>query len=55
MQDGEFRKRFEEAQLRHAHCSIATLEIEKPLVLHLLEPYAAMELGTGGLNSFRTH
>ena len=55
MGNDEFRKCFNESQLRLTHCSIATIEIENPLVLHLFEPYAAMELGTGELNSFRTH
>jgi len=34
---------------------VAYVEVDNPLVLHVFEPYAALELGTGGWNTFETH
>jgi len=55
MTDEAFRALFEDSQRRLEQCSIATVEIDNPVELHLFEVYAAMELGTGEFNSFRTH
>ena len=51
----EFRTLFEDSQRRLEKCSIGTVEIDNAVELHLFEVYAAMELGTGEFNSFRTH
>jgi hypothetical protein len=50
-----FRALFNDSQKRLEHCSIATVEIYNAVELHLFEVYAAMELGTGEFNTFRTH
>jgi hypothetical protein len=55
MTDAAFRALFEDSQRRLENCSIATVEIDNPVELHLFEVYAAMELGTGEFNTFRTH
>lgn len=55
MTDAAFRALFEDSQKRLEQCSIATVEIDNAVELHLFEVYAAMELGTGELNTFRTH
>lgn len=55
MNDGPFRALFEDSQRRLEKCNIATVEISNAVELHLFEVYAAMELGTGEFNTFRTH
>jgi len=55
MADAAFRGLFENSQSRLEECSIATVEIDNAVELHLFEVYAAMELGTGEFNTFRTH
>lgn len=55
MTDAAFRALFEDSQRRLEQCSIATVEIGNAVELHLFEVYAAMELGTGEFNTFRTH
>ena len=55
MNDGPFRALFEDSQRRLERCNIATVEISNAVELHLFEVYAAMELGTGEFNTFRTH
>lgn len=55
MKDAAFRALFEDSQRRLEQCTIATVEIDNPAELHLFEVYAAMELGTGEFNTFRTH
>ena len=55
MTDAAFRALFEDSQRRLKQCSIATVEIENPVELHLFKIYAAMGLGTGEFNTFRTH
>lgn len=55
MSDSAFRALFENSQRRLEQCSIASVEINNSVELHLFEVYAAMELGTGELNTFRTH
>ena len=55
MTDAAFRSLFEDSQRRLEQCEIATVEIKNSVELHLFEVYAAMELGTGEFNTFRTH
>lgn len=55
MNDPAFRALFDDSQRRLEQCAIATVEISNPVELHLFEVYAAMEIGTGELNTFRTH
>ena len=55
MTDAAFRALFEDSQRRLEQCTIATVEINNAVELHLFEVYAAMELGTGEFNTFRTH
>lgn len=55
MNDGAFRALFDDSQRRLEQCNIATVEISNSVELHLFEVYAAMELGTGEFNTFRTH
>ncbi|MDZ7832810.1 MAG: hypothetical protein U5L07_13730 [Desulfobacterales bacterium] len=55
MADLKFRSLFENSQRRLEQCSIAVIEIENSVELHLFEVYASMELGTGEFNTFRTH
>ncbi|MCF8112013.1 MAG: hypothetical protein K9J85_11055 [Desulfobacteraceae bacterium] len=55
MKNDKFRTLFEESKRRQEKCTIATVEIENPVELHLFEVYAAMKLGTGEFNTFRTH
>ena len=55
MKNGDFRTLFEKSQKRLESCSVATVEISNAVELHLFEVYAAMELGTGEWNSFKTH
>jgi len=55
MADLKFRSLFEDSQKRIEQCSIAVVEIENSVELHLFEVYASMELKTGEFNTFRTH
>lgn len=55
MNNTAFRDLFDDSQRRLEQCSIATVEISNAVKLHLFEVYAAMELGTGEFNTFRTH
>lgn len=55
MTDAAFRSLFEDSQRRLEQCMIATVEIDNAVELHIFETYAAMELGTGEFNTFRTH
>jgi len=55
MTDAAFRTLFEDSQRRLEQCTVATVEITNAVELHLFEVYAAMELGTGEFNTFRTH
>jgi hypothetical protein len=55
MSDPEFRSLFEDSQRRLEKCSIAAVEINNSVELHLFEVYASMKFGTGEFNTFRTH
>lgn len=55
MKNAAFRALFNNSQRRLEQCSIATVEIDNAIELHLFEVYAAMEFGTGEFNTFRTH
>jgi hypothetical protein len=55
MMDQNFRRAFEEARGLLRTCSVAFVEINNPLELHLFETYCAMELDTCSWNTFKTH
>lgn len=55
MNDPEFRREFDRARDEIRSFSVSYVEIDNPLVLHIFEPYAALELGTGEWNTFETH
>lgn len=55
MQDERMAQLFMDAKAKLATMSVATVQIECPVELCLFEVYAAMRLGTGVHNSFRTH
>ncbi|OGU23755.1 MAG: hypothetical protein A2580_17890 [Hydrogenophilales bacterium RIFOXYD1_FULL_62_11] len=55
MDDGGFLERFKDQQRRLSAMDVAFVQIDCDLELYLFEVYAAMQLGTGALNSFRTH
>ncbi len=55
MEDPEFKREFGRARETIRAFDVAYVEIDNPLVLHVFEPYAALELGTGEWNTFETH
>jgi DNA-binding TFAR19-related protein (PDSD5 family) len=55
MKDAAFQTAFDNARERLRRMSVAFIEIQNALELHLFELYCAMELGTGEWNTFRTH
>ncbi len=55
MERPSFRRAFEEAKERLLRMSVAFIDIENPVELHLFEVYCAMQLDTARWNSFRTH
>ena len=55
MSDPRFRREFDTAQLSLRRATVAFVQIDNPLELHLFEPFAAMELDTRAWNTFRTH
>ena len=55
MEDAAFRAAFEKAKERLKRMSVAFIDIQNPLELHLFEAYCAMALDTSEWNTFRTH
>jgi hypothetical protein len=55
MRDERFRAVFLAARGRLCGMAVAFVEVENDLELYLFEVYAAMRLGTGTWNTFRTH
>ena len=55
MADPDFKREFDRAREKIRSLDVAYVEIDNPLVLHVFEPYAALELGTGEWNTFETH
>lgn len=55
MADSGFRREFDRARAKIRALDVAYIEIDNPLVLHVFEAYAALELGTGEWNTFETH
>jgi predicted GIY-YIG superfamily endonuclease len=55
MQDAALRTAFDQAKALLRDCSVAFIEVDNPLELHLFEAYCAMELDTCEWNTFRTH
>ncbi len=55
MSDPEFRREFDQAREMIRRFHVAYIEVDNPLVLHVFEAYAALELGTGEWNTFVTH
>ena len=55
MEDPEFKREFDRAREMIRAFDVAYIEIDNALVLHVFEPYAALELGTGEWNTFETH
>lgn len=55
MSDENFVAAFRRAQSRLRDMTIRVIPVHEPIHRYLLEVYAAMELGTLGLNSFETH
>jgi len=55
MEDPEFKREFDRAREMIRAFDVAYVEVDNPLVLHVFEPYAALELGTGEWNTFETH
>ncbi len=55
MEDPEFKREFGRAREMIRAFDVAYVEVDNPLVLHVFEPYAALELGTGEWNTFETH
>lgn len=55
MADPDFKREFDRARERIRSLDVAYVEIDNPLVLHVFEPYAALELGTGEWNTFEAH
>lgn len=55
MADPDFKREFDRAREKIRSLDVAYVEIDNPLVLHVFETYAALELGTGEWNTFETH
>lgn len=55
MRDPAFRRAFDDAQEYLRGLQVAYVRIDNPLVLHVFEAYAALELGTAEWNTFETH
>ena len=55
MKDAAARKAFDAARQLLRDGSVAFIEIDNAVELHLFEVYAAIELDTGKWNTFRTH
>lgn len=55
MADPDFKREFDRAREKIRSLDVAYVEIDNPLVLHVFEAYAALELGTGEWNTFETH
>lgn len=55
MEDPEFKSEFCRARELIRALDVVYIEIDNSLVLHVFEPYAALELGTGEWNTFETH
>ncbi len=55
MADPEFRAAFDRRREYLLSLNAAVVEIPNPLVRHVFEAYAAMELDTGYWNTFETH
>lgn len=55
MRDPAFRSAFSDAQEYLRGLQAAYVRIDNPLVLHVFEAYAALELGTAEWNTFETH
>ena len=55
MADPDFKREFDRAREKIRSLDVAYVEIGNPLVLHVFEPYAALELDTGEWNTFETH
>lgn len=55
MSDPDFKREFDRARDMIRRLDVAYIEIDNPLVLHVFEAYAALELGTGEWNTFETH
>jgi len=55
MADPDFKREFDRAREKIRSLDVAYVEIDNSLVLHVFDPYAALELGTGEWNTFATH
>lgn len=55
MVDPDFKREFDRARKKIRSLDVAYVEIDNPLVLHVFEAYAVLELGTGEWNTFGTH
>lgn len=55
MEDPDFKREFGRAREMIRAFDVAYVQIGNPLVLHVFEPYASLELCTGEWNTFETH